>query len=221
MRISEAYTVLGNTDKRAKYDRDVLRLHSQFSSPSSPDHPRGGSYSSTGPAGARPASGLSRRRGTFRGPPPSFYRSGGWGAHGAKRKAAHEESTTAAGSGGSANNDGNDNRAEGSGGGGYTAYNAGGMGPGQEPFGRSGSTEIPHFDRAAQAAHTRTQARVDERRVRSRTRKGAQFPGVSNDFTAVGSFFAVVAVLGIATIGLPYLVLSNLGTGKKDKKKGT
>jgi len=47
------------------------------------------SFSShTGPAGGRPASGLSRRRTQFRGPPPSFYASGGWGAHSAKRSAA-------------------------------------------------------------------------------------------------------------------------------------
>lgn len=225
MRISEAYTVLGNTEQRAKYDRDVLRLHSQFSPSSSSsfsrDHPRG-SYSSTGPAGARPASGLSRRRGTFRGPPPSFYRSGGWGAHGAKRQAAHDESA-ARGSSSTADNshdnEGND-KSRGRESGGYTAYNAGGMGPGQEPFGRgsaSGSTEIPHFDRAAQAAHTRTQAKVDERRARSRTRRGPQFPGVSSDFTELGSFFAVLAVLGTA-FGLPYLVLRAWDMGKEKKR---
>lgn len=37
-------------------------------------HNHGGSY-----AGSRPASGLSKRRGAFRGPPPSFYAHGGYG----------------------------------------------------------------------------------------------------------------------------------------------
>lgn len=39
----------------------------------------GGSY-----AGSRPASGLSKRRGTFQGPPPSFYAHGGYGARGSR-----------------------------------------------------------------------------------------------------------------------------------------
>ena len=38
---------------------------------------QGGSY-----AGSRPASGLSKRRGPFRGPPPSFYKHGGYGRTG-------------------------------------------------------------------------------------------------------------------------------------------
>lgn len=79
---SDAYAVLGNPSKRAAYDRS----HG-FSSPS-PSSSAGstgpvnhaGSYSSaSAAAGGRPASGLSRRRGAFRGPPPSFYKNGGWG----------------------------------------------------------------------------------------------------------------------------------------------
>ncbi|KAK4138867.1 DnaJ-domain-containing protein, partial [Trichocladium antarcticum] len=98
MRLSEAYAVLGHTDKRARYDRDVLRhhqrAHGRHNHGPSPSSSSGSSYhSSTGPAGGRPASGLSRRRSAFQGPPPSFFRSGGWGAHGAKRRAAHDEST--------------------------------------------------------------------------------------------------------------------------------
>ncbi|KAI0856466.1 hypothetical protein F4860DRAFT_492800 [Xylaria cubensis] len=101
MRISEAYSILSSPTKRSKYDREHMGLSSTAA-----QHTHKGSYSSTGPAGGRPASGLSRRRGTFQGPPPSFYRSGGWGAQGEKRRAAHEEST-----------------------------GMGGMGPGQDPFG--------------------------------------------------------------------------------------
>lgn len=81
--ISEAYHTLGSPEKRQRYDRDFTRVHASASSSNVPR----GSYSShsAGPAGSRPASGLSRRRTQFRGPPPSFYRSGEYGAQGAKR----------------------------------------------------------------------------------------------------------------------------------------
>lgn len=109
--------MLGHADKRARYDRDHMRL-AAASTHHAARH--GGSYSSSagGPAGGRPASGLSRRRGTFTGPPPSFFRSGGWGAHGAKRRAAHGESS---GTG-----------------------MGGGMGPGQDPT--HGTGGAAHFD---------------------------------------------------------------------------
>lgn len=223
MRISEAYGVLGNTEKRARYDRDVLRLHE--AKHHHHHHHRAGSYSSTtatsGPAGGRPASGLSRRRGTFRGPPPSFYRSGGWGEHGARRAAAHEEST-----GGGGNASANSSSAHGHKGqqqqesysGWYTAHGAGGMGPGQEPFGKGSSgADIPHFDRAAKAAHTRTQEWVASRRFRRGAEGGTPFPRASSDFGEIGGFFAVLAVLGVA-VGLPYVVLRGWSTGNKEKK---
>lgn len=51
--------------------------------------------------GSRPASGLSKRRGTFRGPPPSFYAHGGYGAKSSSRpghaSASASASATAAG----------------------------------------------------------------------------------------------------------------------------
>lgn len=65
--VSEAYSVLGNEEKRKKYDRDVMPRHRP--TPSRSHHRnRSGTY-----AGSRPATGLSQRRGTFRGPPPSYY----------------------------------------------------------------------------------------------------------------------------------------------------
>lgn len=223
MRISEAYSVLSHTERRAKYDRDVLRLHEQRAAaagPGSPPH-HGGSYSSTGPAGGRPASGLSRRRGTFRGPPPSFYRSGGWGAHGAKRSQAHEESTS--GTGGSSSghhhhghhhHHHHQQQQTASGAHGFGNF-GGAAGPGQEPFGASG--DMPHFDRTAKAAHTRTQGRVDEIRARNAARK-PRLPSASGDYGEVGSFFAVLAVLGVA-VGLPYLVMRGWNRTPEKKKK--
>lgn len=66
--ISEAYATLGNDDKRRRYDRDVMPRFSRAGSRAGSRSARSGSY-----AGSRPATGLSKRRGTFRGPPPSFY----------------------------------------------------------------------------------------------------------------------------------------------------
>ena len=75
--ISEAYSVLADPEKRKKYDRDVLPgLLRRGGGRRSRGTPGGdgekGSY-----MGSRPASGLSKRRTTFRGPPPSFYAHGG------------------------------------------------------------------------------------------------------------------------------------------------
>ncbi|RMJ26017.1 DnaJ domain-containing protein [Aspergillus sp. HF37] len=86
--ISSAYQVLGDTGKRAVYDRDN-GIHTAAGSrahPAAAAAAHGGSYSSSSVynkggsyAGSRPASGLSKRRGAFRGPPPSFYAHGGFG----------------------------------------------------------------------------------------------------------------------------------------------
>jgi curved DNA-binding protein CbpA len=69
--LSESYSVLANPEKRKRYDRDHFRAQQASRSPTrAAGHT--GSY-----AGSRPASGLSKRRGVFRGPPPSFYGHGG------------------------------------------------------------------------------------------------------------------------------------------------
>ena len=181
MRISEAYSVLGHADKRAHYDRDVMRR-----APGGHNHRHRGSHHSTAaagtsPAGGRPASGLSRRRGTFTGPPPSFFRSGGWGAQGAKRRAAHEEST-------------------GGGGGGV-----GGMGPGQDPYGRR--EEVPHFDREA---HERTQRRVDERRARRMAGRGVT---IGPDTGIAAGFFLVSGAI-VAAVFFPFLAFGGWQKGR-------
>ena len=64
--ISEAYAILGNDEKRRRYDRDVMPRFQRTT------QARSGSYSSSS-YGARPATGLSKRRGTFRGRPASYY----------------------------------------------------------------------------------------------------------------------------------------------------
>ncbi|RYP07731.1 hypothetical protein DL764_002350 [Monosporascus ibericus] len=153
MRISEAYSVLSVPAKRHAYDRDTLQLHRD---PHAAHGRRSGSYHSTNPAGGRPATGLSRRRGAFQGPPPSFFRSGGWGAHGAKRRAAHEDSTGGGGGTGTGSGHGH-----GHGHHHHGAGTTGGMGPGQDPF-RHRDREVPHFDRAG---HERTGRHGDARRA--------------------------------------------------------
>ncbi|KAI9829774.1 MAG: hypothetical protein M1819_006011 [Sarea resinae] len=133
VKVSEAYAVLGSPKKRERYDSE--RHHTSSSSGS-----RQGSHSSTsGPAGARPASGLSKRRTHFRGPPPSFYRSGGWGSQGEKRRTQAQASATA------------------------TAASASGSGAGFGPGGTQTGREddVPHFNRTA---HLRTQEQTEERR---------------------------------------------------------
>ncbi|KIW31377.1 uncharacterized protein PV07_03030 [Cladophialophora immunda] len=71
--ISESYSVLADPEKRKRYDRDVMRAHHPHHRGHSSHGQRsqGGTY-----AGHRPASGLSKRRSTFKGPPPSFYAHG-------------------------------------------------------------------------------------------------------------------------------------------------
>jgi len=88
VKISQAYAIIGNPSKRATYDRSIAPASSSHHHHS---HIRSGSYHSTNPAGGRSPSGLSRRRTQFRGPPPSFYRSGAWGQHGAKRSEAQSQ----------------------------------------------------------------------------------------------------------------------------------
>lgn len=161
-------------------------------------HPRG-SYHSSGPAGGRPASGLSRRRSQFRGPPPSFYRSGGWGEHSAKRQAAQDATgETQAGFG--------DKKGDGG-----AAGMGGGMGPGQQPWGHDRMNDVPHFDREG---HFRTHESYDKRR-RQRIRQDyvptAETRGTFANFVFVGSIIS----LGVF---VPSLIFERLTRKSKVEK---
>ncbi|KAK7951780.1 Chaperone protein DnaJ [Apiospora aurea] len=188
MRISEAYTTLSSPEKRTRYDRDVLNLH----------HParRAGSYSSTAtttnPAGGRPASGLSKRRSAFRGPPPSFYRSGGWGAHSAKRSAAHESSTGSRSRSRSRRRRQGDHHNDGAWAtGGGPGATAGGMGPGQDPF-KGSQDDVPHFDREG---HERTGRRTEEARTSRRRMRTDGLDAIEAERGAMGMFFIIGGIL--------------------------
>ncbi|KAI4262888.1 MAG: hypothetical protein L6R42_001934, partial [Xanthoria sp. 1 TBL-2021] len=155
--ISEAYAILGNPSKREVYDRDIGR---SFQGRSHGAHR--GSHSSSAPYGARPASGLSRRRTQFRGPPPSFYRSGGWGSHGAKRQRQADSTASAHASAASASSSSG-------------TFDRGGFGPAGSPDGLD--YDVPHFDRDI---HIRTQEQQDQRRQQRAGGTAADYSGGEN-----------------------------------------
>jgi curved DNA-binding protein CbpA len=147
--ISEAYHTLSVPEKRAQYD---AQLHQQerrsgWGRGAGGGHPPG-SYSSSSYAGSRPATGLNKKRGTFRGPPPSFYNSGGYGKHGAKRAEYANRDP---------NSDGQEQDP--------SSYGEeGGYGPGQQRQG----TGVPHFDDVRhKEAHEKVTEHILKRRRRS------------------------------------------------------
>jgi curved DNA-binding protein CbpA len=160
--ISSAYQVLGNSAKRARYDREHgINLSSSTHSSANPgQHPMGshssyaanlhnkGSY-----AGSRPASGLSKRRGTFRGPPPSFYAHGGYGSTkgGSASRAAPGQSTSSASASASAG-----------------AKPSGGSKTEEDPTSFINSNPVWHFNAKS---HFRTQSAEDIRRQRRKLRE--------------------------------------------------
>ena len=139
--VSEAYHVLGDPEKKSKYDSERSASSSAYT------------YGNAGQAGqaqysrgGRPASGLSRRRSTFRGPPPSFYRSGGWGSSdGTRRRQQHAEDTGTKQRDYARSTHQNPNSGSEAGDGGW-------------PF-STDPNDVPHFDRGA---HYRTTTNVEE-----------------------------------------------------------
>ena len=165
VKISEAYTVLGNPQKRATYDADIQRTQRPSTQSTTP---RGSHSSSSAPFGSRPASGLNTRRTRFKGPPPSFYRSGGWGVHSEKRRQAQAEGASAASPG---------------------KETGGGLGHGQ---GRAGWNDVLHFD---QEGHYRTQEQQDLRRKRRLQNESVEY---GKGGSMLARFVLISAVVGFA-----------------------
>jgi len=105
---------------------------------------------------------LSRRRGHFKGPPPSFHRSGGWGQQAGKRQA--QAGATGAGE-----------------------PRGGGFGPGQAQNGFA--NDVPHFDREA---HSRTQEQQDHRRRRRLEEESVEYSEGGSLFVKFALISAVV-----------------------------
>ena len=188
--------MLGNEDKRRSYDYEFLPRTQQSHGGPIPQ----GSYSSSGPAGGRPASGLSRRRTQFRGPPPSFYRNGGWGDQSEKRQAAQDNASRAGEAAREAFEAGS--RREGS--------RAGGMGPGQNPFGNL--NDVKHWDRDG---HFRTHSRTENRKQR-RTRDGDIIPDTLPP-SMLAQFFFIGSIISLG-IFVPSYIFERL-TRKRNKDK--
>lgn len=177
MKVSEAYAVLGSPSKRERYDIDTQRASG---GPASTVNRA--SHSSSGPYGSRPASGLSRRRTQFRGPPPSFYRNGGWGSQGAKRasqaeaaaSSPHHPAQRSAGPG---------------------ASGTGGIGTGESQNDWININDVPHFDRDG---HYRTQEQQEQRRMRRIREDSVDYEGGGN--------MLINFILIVGVISIPYLI---------------
>jgi hypothetical protein len=189
--------VLSNPQKRSTYDRDhgfhhAHHQHHQHPTGSHSSHSanlhKSGAY-----AGSRPASGLSNRRGTFRGPPPSFYEQGGYGGTGRRGEGFS--------AGGGATGTGTTGSGSGSPFGSSSSSGTGTSGADPEdPLGFIHRNPLHHFNARA---HFRTQKAEDERRrervskARSAAREKADSD--SDSFIAGGGFglFRFVVVCGI------------------------
>lgn len=146
--ISEAYHTLSVPEKRAQYDAQLHQAErrSGWGRGGGGGHPPG-SYSSASYAGSRPATGLNKKRGTFRGPPPSFYNSGGYGRHGAKRAEYAHHNPNPAGQEAEPDSYGEQ----------------GGYGPGQQRQGK----QVPHFDNMR---HKQVHDQIQEHILKGRQR---------------------------------------------------
>lgn len=148
--------------------------------------------------GGRPASGLSRRRTQFRGPPPSFYRSGGWGEHSAKRQAAQGGGPSAEDSSEFSNADTGPGTSP-------------GMGYGQGPQGY----EVPHFDREG---HTRTHENNTRRWAR---RQGMKDGWIPSEAAPRGTFANFLFVGGILSVGIvvPTMIIEKMMSANRSERK--
>ena len=202
MRISEAYAVLSHSEKRAVYDREVMRHHHQHGHLHGQHRPNA-SYHSTGPAGGRPASGLSRRRSTFRGPPPSFYRNTGTGKGAAYTPGGSSGSTA---SSSQHHQQGSGTGPSSAGGFGGPQYGPGGAGPGNVNANDSGtrsSPDTPHFDwDKTERSHRNVSERIAERRAAAA--HGASY---QEETSMLVGFFIMSAAL-VAGVVVPVMIFN-------------
>ncbi|KAK5711733.1 hypothetical protein LTR15_012328 [Elasticomyces elasticus] len=194
--ISEAHATLGSAEKKVRYDRDFQRSQPSFShsNPSTPS----GSYSSASHAGGRPASGLSRRRTQFRGPPPSFYRSGGWGDQSEKRSEAASSAS-------------HSHEAQGQAQSGPTG--PAGTGPGG--FTSGFDNDVRHFDHDG---HLKTHSTLEQNRHRARRK--ARVRSEESDYagsSALFNFVMISAVL-LGTFGISGTLLERGETERRRQK---
>ncbi|KAL6703235.1 hypothetical protein ACN47E_010097 [Coniothyrium glycines] len=191
--VSEAYHVLSVPEKRAQYDAQLHNSQSRGWRRGASGNYSQGSYSSAS-FGSRPASGLNKKRSTFRGPPPSFYKTGGYGQHGAKRtEYAHH-----------------DPRAEGGKEAGPEDY--GGFGPGQQKHG----DEVPHFD---EKRHKEMQDNVQQH-IWSRRRKTQRDVHAEEEYARENFLLKFVVMSGIvALIGATAEIFGNRAEARDPVKR--
>lgn len=187
VKISEAYAVLGNPIKRERYDRDAQRP-----SGPPPSNVKQGSHSSSGPYGSRPPSGLSRRRTQFRGPPPSFYRSGGWGSQGGKKSSQAEAAASSSTRPSPISADSG-------------ASNTGGVGTGCSQT--DWNDDVPYFDRDG---HYRTQEQQEQRRMKRIRKDSVEYDG--------GGSMMINFVLVGGIIFIAYMISTSFENGRVGNK---
>lgn len=204
-RLSTAYNTLRNATKRAAYDRQngfqsrPSPTGSHSSHTANPHKGGQGSY-----AGSRPASGLSKQRGTFTGPPPSFYAQGGYGRTGRQAEGAYTGSGSAFGFGNGENNGNASSRKQ---------------DDPEDPMGFIYRNPLGHFNARA---HFRTQSAEDRRRVERRAAQRAAMKddflrthgGGHIDFTLLFSILGVI--IGVVTIGGMALPRESTAAGMAD-----
>lgn len=191
MAVSEAYHVLGNDKKREQYNRELQQQRGTSASYAPPSGASGFS------PGGRKASGLSRRRGAFRGPPPSFYRSGGWGDADEKRRTNQGADPREAEAKRKADRQ-------------YASTSGPFAGKtGAWPF-ATDPNDVGHFDREG---HFRTQSSIDEQLQKGRQKRRSVLMDAREDMIAeegaansFGKFLQICGLLAVG-IGLPVIIL--------------
>ncbi|KAF2745729.1 DnaJ-domain-containing protein [Sporormia fimetaria CBS 119925] len=204
--ISEAYHVLSVAEKRAQYDAQISASRSArhgYAGSSTGGVPTGSHSSYQSYAGGRPATGLNKKRGTFRGPPPSFYKAGGYGKHGTKRAEYAHHNPHPAGGHEAPKEAGSES---------YGGFGDG-MGPGHSGRGN----EVPHFD---DRRHKRMHESVSEHIARRRQQKGADVVPPSEGHSFLVNFVMVGgALVAIGFLANVLRLAAEDGAKQKEKQK--